>query len=104
MTFASCLRIVRRAREAVLGANVTFFFGRRRSTNAGRPGPSRNPASLVRPPSLLSFGGRLVRVLRRVEDVLVGEAGYGPAQHAERVPAEVRPLVRDERRAEDADQ
>jgi len=31
--------------------------------------------------------------VRRLEDVLLDEAGDGAAQHAERVPAEVRPIV-----------
>src|SRR5438128_7832751 len=74
-----------------------------RNTPGDRAPPGTRPPQ-VDPRQLLTFGGRLVRVLRRVEDVLVGEAGYGPAQHAERVPAEVRPLVRHQRRAEDAAQ
>ena len=40
---------------ARLVRDVTFFFGRRRSTNAGRPGPSRNPASPGRPPSVVKL-------------------------------------------------
>src|SRR5438128_6799804 len=71
-------------------------------------GPSRDPASLCATPSLLSFGGclsprrvacgDLVRLVGRLEDVLVDEAGHGAAQHTERVPAKVRPRVRYQRR------
>src|SRR5947209_18768165 len=85
--------------RGVLGATVTFFFGSSQVHECQEAGPLPEPGlPLCDPPSLLSFGGSLLRLFRRLEDVLVDEAGHGAAQHAERVPAEVRPLVRDQRR------